>query len=178
MCLIGKPIWELSIKKYKLCKLYFSNTYFMKCVSVPSDVSLSCLCRYANSSLIKYMEKHKVKPDSKVFLLVGACLPDMGTSGPWHKPTSFHSPRNCLSYSSSLERKEIGGCWGKVKHFSFEMSPFTSRLNFSQRFISRKKKITFLKGFNTNDFCQSHIHACSVLIAWWAPQNGVWYLSC
>lgn len=26
--------------------------------------------RYANSSLIKYMEKHKVKPDSKVFLLV------------------------------------------------------------------------------------------------------------
>lgn len=34
-----------------------------------------CLCltvffRYANSSLIKYMEKHKVKPDSKVFLLV------------------------------------------------------------------------------------------------------------
>lgn len=29
-----------------------------------------CLPRYANSSLIKYMEKHKVKPDSKVFLLV------------------------------------------------------------------------------------------------------------
>lgn len=26
--------------------------------------------RYANSSLIKYMEKHKVKADSKVFLLV------------------------------------------------------------------------------------------------------------
>ncbi|PIO38049.1 hypothetical protein AB205_0008090 [Aquarana catesbeiana] len=25
---------------------------------------------YANSSLIKYMEKHKVKPDSKVFLLI------------------------------------------------------------------------------------------------------------
>lgn len=30
------------------------------------------LNRYANSSLIKYMEKHKVKPDSKVFLLVSA----------------------------------------------------------------------------------------------------------
>lgn len=30
--------------------------------------------RYANSSLIKYMEKHKVKPDSKVFLLVRVSL--------------------------------------------------------------------------------------------------------
>ncbi len=31
---------------------------------------MDVFCRYANSSLIKYMEKHKVKPDSKVFLLV------------------------------------------------------------------------------------------------------------
>ncbi|KAJ8788664.1 hypothetical protein J1605_022409 [Eschrichtius robustus] len=29
---------------------------------------------YANSSLIKYMEKHKVKPDSKVFLLLQKLL--------------------------------------------------------------------------------------------------------
>lgn len=35
-------------------------------------LSLTVFFRYANSSLIKYMEKHKVKPDSKVFLLVGA----------------------------------------------------------------------------------------------------------
>lgn len=34
----------------------------------------SCPCRYANSSLIKYMEKHKVKPDSKVFLLLQKLL--------------------------------------------------------------------------------------------------------
>lgn len=38
---------------------------FQKCLS------LTVFFRYANSSLIKYMEKHKVKPDSKVFLLVG-----------------------------------------------------------------------------------------------------------
>lgn len=40
------------------------NTVFFKCI-------VFSLNRYANSSLIKYMEKHKVKPDSKVFLLVG-----------------------------------------------------------------------------------------------------------
>lgn len=34
------------------------------------SVSFDVFYRYANSSLIKYMEKHKVKPDSKVFLLV------------------------------------------------------------------------------------------------------------
>lgn len=28
-------------------------------------------CRYVNSSFIKYMEKYKVKFDSKVFFLVG-----------------------------------------------------------------------------------------------------------
>lgn len=39
----------------------------------PIDMRL-CPCRYANSSLIKYMEKHKVKPDSKVFLLLQKLL--------------------------------------------------------------------------------------------------------
>jgi len=29
-----------------------------------------CLRSYSNCSLVKYMEKHKVKPDSKAFLLV------------------------------------------------------------------------------------------------------------
>lgn len=48
----------------------------MNGVSVPNDVWLLCPYRYANSSLIKYMEKHKVKPDSKVFLLVGTYPPD------------------------------------------------------------------------------------------------------
>lgn len=145
MYLIGKPVWEVSVKKYKLCNLYFSNKHFMKkmcecsqwCVIVVS-------CRYANSSLIKYMEKHKVKPDSKVFLLVGASLLD-GDVGSVAQATSSHSPWSCPSYSSSLERKKIGGCWGKIKYFSCEVSPFTSRLNFFQWFISRKKNY-ILKG--------------------------------
>jgi len=125
MYLIGKPIWELSIKKYRLCKLYFSNKHFMgkkMCECSQWCVIVMSSCRYANSSLIKYMEKHKVKPDSKVFLLVGASLPD-GDVGSVAQATLSRSPWDCPSYSSSSERKEIGGCWGKMKYFSFEMSP-------------------------------------------------------
>lgn len=49
-----------------ICHIIWQKLPFFKSVSLfPSPG------RYANSSLIKYMEKHKVKPDSKVFLLVG-----------------------------------------------------------------------------------------------------------
>ncbi|XP_073076884.1 cyclin-dependent kinase 19 isoform X3 [Manis javanica] len=58
---VGKPVLELLYQGWKLCQCRWG------CVTVRP-------CRYVNSSLIKYMEKHKVKPDSKVFLLLQKLL--------------------------------------------------------------------------------------------------------
>lgn len=96
---VGKPVLELLYQGWKLCQCRWG------CVTVRP-------CRYVNSSLIKYMEKHKVKPDSKVFLLVGAQKLGLESHTPPH-PT----PWKCPCYFSSLKRKEIGGCWGKLIFF-------------------------------------------------------------
>uniref|UniRef100_A0A9J7Y2A0 cyclin-dependent kinase n=1 Tax=Cyprinus carpio carpio TaxID=630221 RepID=A0A9J7Y2A0_CYPCA len=58
---------------------------------------------YANSSLIKYMEKHKVKPDSKVFLLLQKLL----TMDPTKRITSEQALQDPYFLEDPLPTSEI-----------------------------------------------------------------------
>ncbi|XP_073483185.1 cyclin-dependent kinase 19 isoform X5 [Aquarana catesbeiana] len=62
---------------------------------------------YANSSLIKYMEKHKVKPDSKVFLLLQKLL----TMDPTKRITSEQSLQDLYFQEDPLPTSDVfAGC--------------------------------------------------------------------
>uniref|UniRef100_A0A8B9KH41 cyclin-dependent kinase n=1 Tax=Astyanax mexicanus TaxID=7994 RepID=A0A8B9KH41_ASTMX len=62
---------------------------------------------YANSSLIKYMEKHKVKPDSKVFLLLQKLL----TMDPTKRITSEQSLQDPYFLEEPLPTSDVfAGC--------------------------------------------------------------------
>lgn len=59
-------------EKFQCCPCTHST--WEKCTEGVILMNLFLLChRYTNCSLIKYMEKHKVKPDSKAFHLVSQC---------------------------------------------------------------------------------------------------------
>uniref|UniRef100_A0A3Q2PBJ8 cyclin-dependent kinase n=1 Tax=Fundulus heteroclitus TaxID=8078 RepID=A0A3Q2PBJ8_FUNHE len=63
--------------------------------------------RYANSSLIKYMEKHKVKPDSKVFLLLQKLL----TMDPTKRITSEQALQDPYFLEEPLPTTDVfAGC--------------------------------------------------------------------
>ncbi|XP_018415780.1 PREDICTED: cyclin-dependent kinase 19 isoform X2 [Nanorana parkeri] len=62
---------------------------------------------YANSSLIKYMEKHKVKPDSKVFLLLQKLL----TMDPTKRITSEQALQDLYFQEDPLPTSDVfAGC--------------------------------------------------------------------
>uniref|UniRef100_A0A672F7Z2 cyclin-dependent kinase n=1 Tax=Salarias fasciatus TaxID=181472 RepID=A0A672F7Z2_SALFA len=62
---------------------------------------------YANSSLIKYMEKHKVKPDSKVFLLLQKLL----TMDPTKRITSEQALQDAYFLEDPLPTVDVfAGC--------------------------------------------------------------------
>uniref|UniRef100_A0A8C4RY75 cyclin-dependent kinase n=1 Tax=Erpetoichthys calabaricus TaxID=27687 RepID=A0A8C4RY75_ERPCA len=62
---------------------------------------------YANSSLIKYMEKHKVKPDSKVFLLLQKLL----TMDPTKRITSEQALQDAYFQEDPLPTSDVfAGC--------------------------------------------------------------------
>uniref|UniRef100_M3ZS79 cyclin-dependent kinase n=2 Tax=Xiphophorus TaxID=8082 RepID=M3ZS79_XIPMA len=62
---------------------------------------------YANSSLIKYMEKHKVKPDSKVFLLLQKLL----TMDPTKRITSEQALQDAYFLEEPLPTTDVfAGC--------------------------------------------------------------------
>ncbi|TRY59169.1 hypothetical protein DNTS_032418 [Danionella cerebrum] len=62
---------------------------------------------YANSSLIKYMEKHKVKPDSKVFLLLQKLL----TMDPTKRITSEQALQDAYFLEDPLPTSDVfAGC--------------------------------------------------------------------
>uniref|UniRef100_A0A8C6NZZ7 cyclin-dependent kinase n=1 Tax=Nothobranchius furzeri TaxID=105023 RepID=A0A8C6NZZ7_NOTFU len=62
---------------------------------------------YANSSLIKYMEKHKVKPDSKVFLLLQKLL----TMDPTKRITSEQALQDLYFLEEPLPTTDVfAGC--------------------------------------------------------------------
>ncbi|CAB1342863.1 unnamed protein product [Coregonus sp. 'balchen'] len=62
---------------------------------------------YANSSLIKYMEKHKVKPDSKVFLLLQKLL----TMDPTKRITSEQALQDPYFLEDPLPTSDVfAGC--------------------------------------------------------------------
>ncbi|XP_037541988.1 cyclin-dependent kinase 19, partial [Nematolebias whitei] len=62
---------------------------------------------YANSSLIKYMEKHKVKPDSKVFLLLQKLL----TMDPTKRITSEQALQDPYFLEDPLPTTDVfAGC--------------------------------------------------------------------
>ncbi|OXB71050.1 UNVERIFIED_CONTAM: hypothetical protein H355_016947, partial [Colinus virginianus] len=62
---------------------------------------------YANSSLIKYMEKHKVKPDSKVFLLLQKLL----TMDPTKRITSEQALQDPYFQEDPLPTSDVfAGC--------------------------------------------------------------------
>uniref|UniRef100_F6T0J1 Cyclin-dependent kinase 8 n=1 Tax=Xenopus tropicalis TaxID=8364 RepID=F6T0J1_XENTR len=62
---------------------------------------------YANSSLIKYMEKHKVKPDSKVFLLLQKLL----TMDPTKRITSDQALQDLYFQEDPLPTSDVfAGC--------------------------------------------------------------------
>ncbi|GCB59943.1 hypothetical protein scyTo_0014079, partial [Scyliorhinus torazame] len=62
---------------------------------------------YANSSLIKYMEKHKVKPDSKVFLLLQKLL----TMDPTKRITSEQALQDPYFLEEPLPTTDVfAGC--------------------------------------------------------------------
>ncbi|KAM8832174.1 cyclin-dependent kinase 19 isoform 3-T3 [Spinachia spinachia] len=62
---------------------------------------------YATSSLIKYMEKHKVKPESKVFLLLQKLL----TMDPTKRITSEHSLQDLYFLEEPLPTTDVfSGC--------------------------------------------------------------------
>ncbi|XP_076852807.1 cyclin-dependent kinase 19-like isoform X2 [Brachyhypopomus gauderio] len=62
---------------------------------------------YANSSLIKYMEKHKVKPDSKVFLLLQKLL----TMDPTKRITSEQALQDVYFLEDPLPTSDVfAGC--------------------------------------------------------------------
>ncbi|XP_069463867.1 cyclin-dependent kinase 19 isoform X3 [Ambystoma mexicanum] len=62
---------------------------------------------YANSSLMKYMEKHKVKPDSKVFLLLQKLL----TMDPMKRITSEQALQDSYFHEDPLPTLDVfAGC--------------------------------------------------------------------
>ncbi|XP_078505292.1 cyclin-dependent kinase 19 isoform X2 [Lissotriton helveticus] len=62
---------------------------------------------YANSSLMKYMEKHKVKPDSKVFLLLQKLL----TMDPMKRITSEQAIQDSYFHEDPLPTLDVfAGC--------------------------------------------------------------------
>ncbi|GAA6086800.1 oxysterol-binding protein-related protein 11 isoform X1 [Tachysurus ichikawai] len=66
---------------------------------------------YANSSLIKYMEKHKVKPDSKVFLLVSVRLQKLLTMDPTKRITSEQALQDPYFLEDPLPTSDVfAGC--------------------------------------------------------------------
>lgn len=123
---------------YLIGKPNVRTFHYMYGISVPNDVWLLCLYRYANSSLIKYMEKHKVKPDSKVFLLVGSSLPD------WEVRTLVQlSPisHGIVQLFLLFRRKRNQWMVGQIKYFSFEMLSVTFSLIFSLIISSGEKEL-------------------------------------
>ncbi|NXS17989.1 CDK19 kinase, partial [Mystacornis crossleyi] len=79
----------------------FNALLFQMCLS------LTVFFRYANSSLIKYMEKHKVKPDSKVFLLLQKLL----TMDPTKRITSEQALQDPYFQEDPLPTSDVfAGC--------------------------------------------------------------------